>query len=129
MFALRFFVFLVGTRMAPCPEQTLLKCLLIDKWAQKQLEIDKASSYSHHCPFRGFSTSCPSLMTVKRGRAWEMEVNKQASSIFFPYVCRIWYLGTEGASADELSASFSGGARNLERHLSPPPLNLEPYET
>lgn len=63
--------------MAPCPEQTLLKCLLIDKWAQKQLEMDKASSYSHHCPFQGFSTYCPSLMTVKGGKAWETEVNNR----------------------------------------------------
>lgn len=51
MFAFWFFVFLAGTGMAPCPDQTLLKCLLIDKWAQKQLEMDKVDPYSPCCPF------------------------------------------------------------------------------
>lgn len=35
--------------------------------------MDRVAPHSHRCPFWGCSTPCPSLPTVRGGRAWELE--------------------------------------------------------
>ena len=71
--------------------------------------MDKASS-SYHGLFCCYSTSCPSIMTVKRGGAWVMEVNDRCPSclsLCLPHLV----LSVEGVSENELTSSFSRGAR------------------